>query len=77
MSNRTEDIQQILSTQDDEFRRWVEEHHRCESRLNELSVKNQVTLDEELEEKTLKKRKLFLKDQMAERIRSYETRNVA
>jgi uncharacterized protein YdcH (DUF465 family) len=77
MSNRTEDIQRILSTEDDEFRQWIEEHHRCESRLTELATKNQVTLDEELEEKTLKKRKLLLKDQMAARIRSYETSNVA
>lgn len=76
MSN-AEDTQRILSSKDDEFRQWAEEHHRCESRLNELAGKSQVTLDEELEEKTLKKRKLLLKDQMAERIRSYQTRNVA
>jgi uncharacterized protein YdcH (DUF465 family) len=73
MSNRTADIQQILSTEDQEFRQWIEEHHQCENRLNELIAKNEVTVDEELEEKTLKKRKLRLKDQMAERIRTYET----
>ena len=77
MSNRTEDVQQILSAEDAEFRRWVEEHHACESRLSELASKAQVTVEEELEEKTLKKRKLLLKDQMAARIRSYETTNVA
>lgn len=77
MSNRTEDVQQILSAEDAEFRRWVEEHHACESRLSELASKAQVTVEEELEEKTLKKRKLLLKDQMAARIRSYETQNVA
>lgn len=73
MSNRTADIQQILSTEDPEFKQWIEEHHQCENRLNQLIGKNEVTVDEELEEKTLKKRKLRLKDQMAERIRSYET----
>jgi uncharacterized protein YdcH (DUF465 family) len=77
MSNRIEDIQQILSTEDAEFRQWLEEHHACESRLSELAVKTQVTIEEELEEKTLKKRKLLLKDHMAARIRSYETSNVA
>jgi uncharacterized protein YdcH (DUF465 family) len=77
MSNRTEDVQRILSTEDAEFRRWLEEHHACESRLTELASKSQVTVEEELEEKTLKKRKLLLKDQMAARIRSYETQNVA
>jgi len=77
MPNRTEDIQRILSAEDDEFRQWVEEHHACESRLGELATKDQVTTEEDLEEKTLKKRKLHLKDQMAARIRSYETSNVA
>jgi uncharacterized protein YdcH (DUF465 family) len=73
MSNSTADIQRILSAQDDEFRTWLEEHHRCEDRLTELATKNPVSTEEEIEEKTLKKRKLHLKDQMAARIRSYET----
>ena len=73
MSNRTADIQRILSSEDEEFRKWIEEHHACESRLSELANKRDVTTDEELEEKTLKKRKLHLKDQMAARIRTYET----
>ena len=77
MSNRVADIQQILSTEDSEFRQWVEEHHACESRLSELASKTQVTIEEEMEEKTLKKRKLHLKDQMALRIRTYESSNVA
>ena len=76
MSNdRAADIQRILTQEDPEFRQWVEEHHRCEDRLNELITKNQVTGEEELEEKTLKNRKLHLKDQMAARIRTYEHSN--
>jgi uncharacterized protein YdcH (DUF465 family) len=73
MSNRTADIQRILASEDAEFQQWIEEHHHCESRLNELTGKPDISPDEEFEEKTLKKRKLHLKDQMAERIRSYET----
>lgn len=72
MTNRTADIQRTLSDEDPEFRQWAEEHRSCESRLRELIEKNEVTLDEEVEEKTLKKRKLQLKDQMAARIRSWE-----
>lgn len=68
----TADIQRILSTEDPEFRQWVEEHHTCESRLGELTAKKEISTEEELEEKSLKKRKLQLKDQMAARIRSYE-----
>lgn len=75
MSNQIADIQRILSTEDDEFRKWLDEHHECESRLGELTAKNEVSIDEELEEKTLKKRKLQLKDQMAARIRTYENQN--
>ncbi len=75
MSNRTADIQRILEDQDPEFRHWAEEHHSCEARLHELTNKHEISTDEEFEEKTLKKRKLHLKDQMAERIRSYESQN--
>jgi uncharacterized protein YdcH (DUF465 family) len=72
MSN-TADIQRILSDADPEFRQWAEEHHRCEHRLQELTSKSDITAEEEFEEKTLKKRKLHLKDQMAGRIRNYES----
>ena len=71
------EIQRILADADPEFRTWTEEHRMCENRLRELTSKNEVTVDEEMEEKTLKKRKLRLKDQMAERIRSYESAHVA
>ena len=71
------DIQRLLTTEDPEFREWIEEHHRCENRLNELCTKKEVSVDEEIEEKTLKKRKLHLKDQMAARIRSYESSQVS
>jgi uncharacterized protein YdcH (DUF465 family) len=63
----------MLSDDDPEFRHWADEHRQCETRLNELTAKSDISTDEELEEKTLKKRKLHLKDQMAERIRSYES----
>ncbi len=77
MSNSFADIQQILTTEDPEFRQWVEEHHKCEDRLNQLISKSQITVDEEIEEKQLKKRKLHLKDQMAQRMRTYDNAHVA
>jgi uncharacterized protein YdcH (DUF465 family) len=73
MSNRTAEIQRTLYDADPEFRQWQEEHRMCESRLNELTSKREITVDEEMEEKTLKKRKLHLKDQMADRMRHYES----
>ena len=73
MDNQTAEIQQRLADADPEFRQLAEEHHRCDSRLSELITKPDITVDDELEEKMLKKRKLRLKDQMAERIRTYES----
>jgi uncharacterized protein YdcH (DUF465 family) len=72
MSDRIHEIQRILSSQDEQFRNWIEEHHNCEERLAQLAGKSQITSEEEVEEKTLKKRKLQLKDQMAARIRGFE-----
>jgi uncharacterized protein YdcH (DUF465 family) len=77
MSDRTNETQRILSSQDEQFKNWIEEHHHCETRLTELAGKSQITNEEEVEEKTLKKRKLHLKDQMAARIRGYEEANTA
>ena len=75
MSNKTAEIQQMLSDADPEFRQLAEEHRMCDHRLTELTAKPDITTEEELEEKMLKKRKLRLKDQMAERIRSYESQH--
>ncbi len=71
MSLQVDEIKQVLSREDQEFQQWSREHHQYEDRLAVLANKPTLTLDEELEEKQLKKRKLFLKDQMAERIRGY------
>lgn len=75
MSNRTAEIQQALSDADPEFRQLADEHRMCDERLSELIAKQDITVDDELEERMLKKRKLRLKDQMAERIRSFETQH--
>lgn len=72
MSN-TAEIQRVLADADPEFRQWAEEHRKCESRLSELTSKNEISVEEEIEEKTLKKRKLYLKDQMADRIRHHSS----
>ena len=49
---------------DPEFRRLNEEHRNHEERLLVLAAKSRLSEDEELEEKRLKKEKLFLKDRM-------------
>lgn len=68
-----EQLRRRLSSEDDEFRRINSEHHACEARLALLAEKPALSTEEEFEEKKLKKRKLFLKDRMFDRIRSWET----
>ena len=67
------ETQRMLADSDPEFRQWAEEHHHCEARLNELVSKGEISMAEEVEEKTLKKTKLRLKDQMTERLRTWES----
>ncbi len=47
-----------------EYRRLAAEHQSCDDQLEGLTNKHFLSEEEELEEKTLKKRKLMLKDQM-------------
>lgn len=49
---------------DDRFRELIERHHQLDDRLHELSDRHYLSNSEQLEEVTLKKRKLALKDQM-------------
>ena len=47
-----------------EFRKLAAEHQQYDHQLEDLSSKHFLTEEEELQEKTLKKKKLMLKDQM-------------
>ena len=67
-----EEVRKHLTAEDEEYRAWSQEHRQHEARLAQLTVKRVLTADEELEEKQLKKRKLFLKDQMAAKLRTLE-----
>ena len=60
-SVRTSDDQLL---QNDEYRRLSEQHHQYEARLTALVDKPVLTDDEQIEEMTLKKKKLQLKDRM-------------
>lgn len=73
MTEASREVQELLTREDEEFRHWLEEHHQYEGRLAELASKPVLSTEEEVEEKQLKKRKLFLKDMMAAKIRGYES----
>jgi uncharacterized protein YdcH (DUF465 family) len=64
MPTTTHDIRQSLFLKDPEFRSLVEEHSRCESRLEEIINSSYLSSEDLLQEATLKKIKLRLKDQM-------------
>ena len=55
----------------DEYRQLEAQHHQYESRLGELADKAVLSDDEQVEEITLKKKKLQLKDKMQEIARRF------
>jgi hypothetical protein len=62
----TDSLREELIMKDPEFRELAREHGRYEARLNELNSLAYPNDDEQLEEITLKKKKLAVKDQMHE-----------
>ena len=52
--------------QSDEYRQLEAQHHEYESRLGELADKAVLSDEEQVEETTLKKKKLQVKDRMQE-----------
>ncbi|HST50870.1 MAG TPA: YdcH family protein [Pyrinomonadaceae bacterium] len=60
----TESLKEQLLAVDPEFRELAREHGRYEQRLSELSSLQYPSDEEQLEEVTLKKKKLAVKDQM-------------
>jgi hypothetical protein len=60
----TDSLKEQLIAIDPEFRELAREHGRYEQRLSELSQLQYPSDEEQLEEVTLKKKKLAVKDQM-------------
>ena len=61
---QADNLKEQLMTMNPEFRELAREHGRYEERLSELSALTYPNDDEQLEEITLKKKKLAIKDQM-------------
>ena len=61
---KADNLKEELMTSNPEFRELAREHGRYEARLSELSALSYPNDEEQLEEVTLKKKKLALKDQM-------------
>ena len=69
--SETEALKQQLLANDSQFAALAHEHSEYEKRLCELAALHYPNAEEQVEESTLKKKKLFLKDQMESILRRY------
>jgi uncharacterized protein YdcH (DUF465 family) len=74
MTDRLEELKDVLVRENEEFRRLHEKHKGFEERLAALNGKVFLTEQEKLESTKLKKEKLLLKDRMAAIARDYAPR---
>ena len=66
-----EELKQRLLRTDETFRQLATQHHELDERIHNLSSRHYLSEPEQLEEVTLKKRKLHLKDQMESILRRH------
>ena len=71
MNDQSQDLKQVLLQTNEEFHQLAAKHHELEGRLRELTTKPYLSEPEQLEEVTLKKRKLQLKDRMEDILRRH------
>jgi len=76
MENNLRELKEVLHRENEDFRHLVESHAGCEVRLQELQEKGFLNEAERLEEVTIKKRKLYLKDKMEAMIRHYRSGSI-
>jgi uncharacterized protein YdcH (DUF465 family) len=77
MSANAQDPRTMLLQTDEEFRQLADKHKELETRLTELSAKPYLSEPEQVEEVTIKKRKLQLKDRMEDMLRRFAGSNGA
>ena len=66
-----QEVKNFLLASDPQFRTLAEQHHQLDDRLHQLIDKQYLSTTEQLEEVTLKKKKLALKDRMESIVREY------
>lgn len=72
-----EEIKEYLISNNTDFRHLVEEHQSFDNKLRELEKQPYVSGQEQIELVQLKKRKLFLKDQMSRMIQRFRQEQVS
>jgi len=71
MNAQTQDLKDVLLRTNEEFHQLAAQHHELDDRLHQLTAKAYLSEPEQLEETTLKKRKLQLKDRMEDILRRH------
>jgi uncharacterized protein YdcH (DUF465 family) len=71
MNGQSQDLKEQLLQTDEEFHNLFAKHHELEGRLHELTTKPYLSEPEQVEEVTLKKRKLLIKDRMEDILRRH------
>ena len=66
-----DEMKRKLLESNDEFRQLATQHHQLDERIHNLATRHYLSEPEQLEEVTLKKKKLLLKDQMEHILRQY------
>jgi uncharacterized protein YdcH (DUF465 family) len=69
--SETQEAKSLLLQNSTEYRELVQQHHQLDDRLHELTDRHYLSTSEQVEEVTLKKKKLALKDQMEQLAREY------
>ena len=67
-----QDLLEKVKTNNDEFRKLYDEHLTLKTRVEELNKMKYLTPDQEMEKKTIQKKKLQQKDRMNEIVGEYE-----
>jgi uncharacterized protein YdcH (DUF465 family) len=66
-----EELKRKLLQSDEEYRQLATQHHDLDEKIHSLTARHYLSEPEQIEEVTLKKRKLHLKDQMESILRRY------
>jgi len=67
----SQESEENILQDDEEFQQLLKEHHHLDARVTELSSRPYLSDEDAVEEVTLKKRKLLLKDQMERLLRDH------
>lgn len=73
MAINSSDLKERLANESQEFKHLYDTHRSYDSRLSTLHSLPYLSADQEIEMMELKKKKLFLKDQMQEMLSQYQS----